>query len=86
MDVGHALVIAPCSSIHTAFMRFPIDAVFVTRDGTVSRVFADVAPWRVRASPGAFAVIELAAGAAGREQLLRGDVVEVISLESSGAP
>ena len=61
---GYGLVLAPCSSIHTAFMRFPIDAVFVHRDGRVAKVARAVPPWRIRVRLGAFAVIELPAGAA----------------------
>jgi hypothetical protein len=34
-DEGSALIIAPCNSIHTFFMRFDIDVVFVARDGRV---------------------------------------------------
>jgi uncharacterized protein len=52
---GFALVIYPESSIHTFFMRIPIDVLFVGRDHRVvalreamppSRLFAGVAPWR----------------------------------------
>src|SRR5689334_9231432 len=35
---GAALILAPCSSIHTWFMRFPIDVLFVGRDGVVLRI------------------------------------------------
>ena len=51
-----ALDLAPCSSIHTAFMRFAIDVVFVDRDGRAED----------RARPGAVADRGLAAGACGR--------------------
>src|SRR3954466_14751776 len=33
-----ALVLSPCGSIHTMFMRFPIDVVFVDRDGRALRI------------------------------------------------
>lgn len=58
---GVALILAPCSGVHTWFMRFPIDIVFVARGGRVLKVRRSVAPWRLAARPGAFAVIELAA-------------------------
>jgi hypothetical protein len=44
---GHALLIKPCSSIHTFGMRFPIDVAFADADGEVLRVIRDVAPRRV---------------------------------------
>ena len=60
-----ALVIAPCNAVHTFFMRFPIDVLFVDRQGRVLRVAREVRPWRIAAAWRAFAVIELAAAAAG---------------------
>jgi uncharacterized protein len=67
------LLIRPAPSIHTFFMRFPIDAVFVARDGEVLRVAPDVKSWRIRGCRKAYAVIELAAGEARRRGLAAGD-------------
>jgi uncharacterized protein len=63
---GEGLLIRPAPSIHTFFMRFPIDAVFVSRDGDVLKVAANVQPWRTRSCRRAHAVLELAAGEAAR--------------------
>jgi uncharacterized membrane protein (UPF0127 family) len=59
-----AVILAPCSGIHTWFMRFPIDVMFVRRDGVVARVCRGVKPWRMALAFRAFAAIELAAGGA----------------------
>ena len=67
-----ALVLAPCSSVHTLFMRYPIDVVFVDRAGRVLKVAADVAPWRAAWCFGAHAVLELRAGQARRHGLQPG--------------
>jgi uncharacterized membrane protein (UPF0127 family) len=61
-DGSAALILSPCWTIHTAFMRFPIDVAFVDRDGRVVRVAEDMAPWRVAAAPSAAVTVELAAG------------------------
>ncbi len=61
---GSALVLAPCAAVHTAFMRFPIDVIFASDNGTVLKVCSTVKPWRVTFAPKAFAAIELAAGGA----------------------
>ena len=45
---GHALVIAPSNGIHTFFMRFPIDVIFVARDGRVVKLARAVKPWRIQ--------------------------------------
>ena len=70
---GHALVLAPCNSIHTFFMRFAIDVAFVDRDGQVLRIKASVRPWRLAVTLRAFAVVELAAGELMRAKIQRGD-------------
>jgi hypothetical protein len=81
LDAGGALVIAPCSSVHTFFMRFPIDVVFVGRDGTVLKVTAGLRPWRVAACVAAFATIELPAGTIENRNLVPGSKVVVESGE-----
>lgn len=42
-----ALFFPRCNSIHTFFMRMPIDVVFVDRNGMVQEVVASLAPWRM---------------------------------------
>jgi uncharacterized protein len=79
LEPGRALVLAPCSSVHTAFMRFAIDVVFAARDGRVLKVAADVRPWRLRVGLRAFAVIELPAGAAAAGGVRAGDVLELVA-------
>ena len=74
MDEG--LLIRPASSIHTFFMRFPIDAVFLSRNGEVLKVASNVAPWRMRSCRKAYAVLELAAGEAERRDVAVGDHIQ----------
>ena len=62
LGVSAALVLSPCWSIHTMFMRFPFDVVFVDRDGRALRIVRDLAPWRIAVAPRAHAVVELPAG------------------------
>ncbi len=70
---GHGVLFTRTRSIHTHFMRFPIDAVFLDREQTVLRVAADVAPWRAVGQRGARAVLELAAGEAARRGVAVGE-------------
>lgn len=69
----HALVLAPCNAVHTCFMRFPIDVIFVARDGLVVKAVDRIGAWRAAASLWAFAAIELPAGTLEREGLVCGD-------------
>jgi uncharacterized membrane protein (UPF0127 family) len=71
------VLLRPAGSVHTFFMRFPIDIVFLDRDGRVLRIAESVRPWRTAAARGAKAVLELRAGECARRRLLTGDVLEV---------
>ena len=57
-----AMFIAPCMAIHTVGMAFPIDVAFVDAQGRIVRMVHSMRPWRLAASFGGRAVIELAAG------------------------
>ena len=67
---GHALLITPCASVHTAFMRYPIDVVFVDRHGCILKVVEALPPWRAAACWRARHTLELAAGEARRVGLV----------------
>ena len=79
---GSALVIAPCQAVHTIGMRFPIDVLFVDRDGCVVKARGSLGPWRMAAAWRAFAAIELAAGSV-RDVLRAGDQVRLALAASS---
>jgi uncharacterized membrane protein (UPF0127 family) len=81
-DEGSALIIAPCSSVHTLFMQMAIDVVFASRDGRVLKVYSRLPPWRIAYAMSAFAAIELPSGAVERSPLGRGDVLLLRSDES----
>jgi uncharacterized membrane protein (UPF0127 family) len=72
---GQGLLLQPAGSIHTFFMRFPIDAVFLDGESRVVKVASDVGPWRAAAGKRARAVLELAAGEAARLGIQTGDVL-----------
>ncbi len=62
--------------IHTFFMRFALDLVFLDRGGRIVRILSAVKPWRLTAPVfGASFVLELAAGAAQRSCARVGDEI-----------
>jgi uncharacterized protein len=77
---GEGILLRPASSIHMAFMRFAIDAVFLDRDGVVVKVARDLGPWKAAAARRAKSVVELPAGEAAR----RGIEVGQRILEDAG--
>jgi uncharacterized membrane protein (UPF0127 family) len=76
LDAGEGLLIQPAPSIHTFFMRFPIDVVFLAKNGEVMKVAPNVGPWRMRSCRRAFAVLELPAGEAESRGITVGDHIE----------
>lgn len=75
---GSGLLLKPSSSIHTAFMRFPIDVVFLDRGLRVVRVVPEMKPFRVVvAFGGAHSALELNAGAAANAQVEAGDQLKL---------
>jgi uncharacterized protein len=70
---GEGILLRPASSIHMAFMRFSIDAVFLARDLTVLKVVSDLKPWRLASKFRANSVLELPAGTCERRGVREGD-------------
>ena len=63
LPCDQGVLITPCNQVHTCFMRFPIDVVFLDKTDRVLRICAGLAPWRL--SPLVFrarSVLELAEG------------------------
>ncbi len=58
-----ALLISPCFAIHTIGMKFPIDVLFVDREGVIVRIVRELPPARIAIAIRSRAVVELAAGA-----------------------
>lgn len=76
LEPGEGLWIVPCEAVHTFFMRFPIDLVYVDRDKRVKKVRSDVMPWRMSACLSAHSVVELASGTVRETQTESGDQLE----------
>ena len=73
LEPGEGIVLRPSWSVHTFFMRFAIDVVFVDADQVVSKVVGTLRPWRTATCRGARDVIELRAGECARLGLASGD-------------
>ncbi len=76
------LLIEPCSSIHTMFMRFAIDVIFLDKEHRVVKV-ATVPPFRAALGRGSHAVLEIPAGTAQRNGLEVGDALSLTPLNGA---
>ena len=75
LPAGSGLLFPRSRSVHTHFMRFPIDVVFLDAERRIVSVRPALPPWRLAAEKGADAVLELAAGECERLGLAEGDVL-----------
>ena len=79
---GEGLLLVPCRSVHTFFVRFPIDVVILDRSGRVVAVRRQVRPWRiVPPVVDGYATLELPGGTAEVEE---GDLLRLEG--AAGAP
>lgn len=77
MGEDEGLYLAKTNSIHSCFMRFAFDAVFLNEEGAVVKIIADIKPWRfVAPVKGAHGVLELCSGKAERSRLKEGDMID----------
>ena len=82
---GEGILLKPASSVHMAFMRFAIDAVFLDADMRVVKIAADLKPWRAAGARGAKSCVEIAAGESARRGLTVGDRLTVDSSPAKAA-
>lgn len=77
---GEALLLEPCTSVHTAFMRFTIDVVYLDRDGKVVKISPHLKPFRASGIlRGGRSVIELPAGIIESTGTIPGDQISFAS-------
>ncbi|MGO9111855.1 MAG: DUF192 domain-containing protein [Thermoguttaceae bacterium] len=81
---GYGILLAPCASIHTMWMRFAIDAAMLDRMGRALAVHQAIRPWRLTFAPrGTHAVLEASAGTL---CLAAGDVLALRSPTGQSSP
>jgi hypothetical protein len=77
LAAGEGLWIVPCEAIHTFWMKFAIDAVFLDKHKKVTKVVANLRPSRLALSWRARSVLELPAGMAEQTRTEPGDQIEI---------
>ncbi len=81
---GDGILLAPCASIHTMWMRFPIDVAMLDREGRTLAVRQAIRPWRLVFAPrGTHAVLEVSAGTL---RLAAADILALRSLAGHASP
>jgi uncharacterized membrane protein (UPF0127 family) len=81
LDDGSGLWIVPCEAIHTFFMRFTIDVLYIDRKRRVRKTVKRIVPWRMSMCLPAHSVLELPAGTIERTNTQKGDQLEIEKLD-----
>jgi len=78
---NEGLLLTPCNSLHTMFMRFPIDVLFLDNDFTVVKTIENLKPWRVTSiCKNSCQVVELKAGSVDDLVINVGDKLSVVQI------
>jgi len=80
LEPGEGLWIVPCESVHTFFMKFPIDLVYLDKRRKVRKVRHAMPAWRLSACLTAHSILELPAGTVARTGTAVGDELIVENL------
>jgi len=83
LSEAEGLLIFPCSSIHTCFMSFSIDAAFIDHEGEITELFYNLNPWRtaIPRQKGVWGVLETKAGVLEKAGLSTGQKLQFLRLE-----
>ncbi|SRR6266568_804148 len=74
---GEGMWIVPCEAVHTFFMQFSLDLVYLDRKLRVKKVRTNVPPWRFSACLSAHSIVELPCGAIHDSQTVAGDMLQI---------
>lgn len=76
---GQGLLLRPCSSIHTLFMGYPLDIVFLDREGRILRIVKSLRPFHFALGlKGTYSTLELTEGATAALGMEVGDTLELV--------
>jgi uncharacterized membrane protein (UPF0127 family) len=84
LSAGEGLWIIPCESVHTFFMQFPIDLVYLDRKHVIKKVREGVPPWRISVCFSAHSILELPSGTIRSTETRTGDALEFSSTAIDG--
>jgi uncharacterized protein len=80
---GEGLWIVPCEAVHTFFMKFALDLIYIDRKRRVKAVVRNVRPWRFSMCLPAHSVLELPVGTIDRTETQIGDQLELIKSDTN---
>ncbi len=78
---GKGLIIKPCCSIHTFFMKFNIDILFINKNNEIIALYENVKPWRILPIHATSSyVIELPSKTISDKNICKNDLIKIIRI------
>jgi hypothetical protein len=84
LSTVEGLWIIPCEAVHTFWMRFPIDLVYLDSQKRIRKLVSEVPAWRLSACLRAHSVLELPPGTIRDTQTQPGDTLEFLAIALTG--
>ncbi len=85
LDEGAGLWIVPCEAVHTFFMKFAIDLIYIDREHRVRATVRALPPWRFSMCLPAHSILELPPGTIDRTRTRKGDQLALKPADKFGA-
>jgi uncharacterized protein len=82
LDPGTGLWIVPCEAVHTFWMKFPIDLIYLDREQRIRKLRSNVPAWRLSGCLSAYSVLELPSGTIFESHTQTGDKLDFSELAS----
>jgi uncharacterized membrane protein (UPF0127 family) len=86
LDPGGGMWIIPCESVHTFFMQFALDLIYLDRKHRIKKLRSNVGPWRMSACLTAHSIIELPCGTIKNSESQVGDLLQILPVAALPAP
>ena len=82
MDLEEALIFHHTNSVHTCFMRFAIDVVFLDKNMQVCKIYQSLKPWRLAGSLPAKMTVEFPANKLSTKDISIGDTLSLEGIDT----
>jgi uncharacterized membrane protein (UPF0127 family) len=77
LSAGEGLWIVPCEAVHTFWMKFPIDVLFLDKKRKILKIRSNMSRWKMAICLRAHSVLELPSGTCQSTGTVRGDQLEL---------
>ena len=76
LKVNEGMLIEPCNSVHTMWMKYDLDIIYINKDNEIVKIIKKLKPWKLSVCTAAFKTLELPADTVDYIGLKVGDFLE----------